>query len=187
MIAGLVIVTAGHAGDLAHPWTGQVRDLLDGPLAPFRNLHKFDALIRLPLALGLAALPVAGPVRLRRPVTAVAAGLLALTLVPVGTAGVTARGAFADIPAYWREAAAWLNRNTGDGMVLAMPGSARGEYLWGRPLDEPMQSLLTVRWATHANVPWGRPAWPGSCRRWTSASPPGTARRVSPRPCAGPG
>ncbi|WP_261985939.1 alpha-(1-_3)-arabinofuranosyltransferase [Microbispora sp. CSR-4] len=157
VIAGLVIVTAGHAGDLAHPWTGQVRDLLDGPLAPFRNLHKFDALIRLPLALGLAALPVAGPVRLRRPVTAVAAGLLALTLVPVGTAGVTARGAFADIPAYWREAAAWLNRNTGDGMVLAMPGSARGEYLWGRPLDEPMQSLLTVRWATHANVPWGSP------------------------------
>ncbi|HEU4676856.1 MAG TPA: alpha-(1-_3)-arabinofuranosyltransferase family protein, partial [Motilibacteraceae bacterium] len=51
----------------------------------------------------------------------------------------------------------WLNRNTGDGMVLAMPGSARGEYLWGRPLDEPMQSLLTVRWATHANVPWGSP------------------------------
>lgn len=161
VIAGLVIVTAGHAGDLAHPWTGQVKDLLDGPLAPFRNLHKFDALIRLPLALGLAALPIAlpttGSVRLRRPVTAAAAGLLALTLVPVGTAGVTARGAFADIPTYWREAAAWLNRNAGDGMVLAMPGSARGEYLWGRPLDEPMQSLLTVRWATHANVPWGSP------------------------------
>ncbi|GLX04488.1 alpha-(1-_3)-arabinofuranosyltransferase family protein [Microbispora sp. NBRC 16548] len=157
VIAGLLLVTAGHAGDLAHPWTGQVRDLLDGPLAPFRNLHKFDALIRLPLALGLAALPVAGPVRLRRPVTALAAGLLALTIVPVATAGVTARGSFADLPTYWREAAAWLNRNAGDGMVLAMPGSARGEYLWGRPLDEPMQSLLTVRWATHANVPWGSP------------------------------
>ncbi|WP_205826194.1 alpha-(1-_3)-arabinofuranosyltransferase domain-containing protein [Microbispora catharanthi] len=157
VIAGLLVVTAGHAGDLAHPWTGQVRDLLDGPLAPFRNLHKFDALIRLPLALGLAALPVAGPVRLRGRVTAAAAGLLALTIVPVATAGVTARGSFADLPAYWREAAAWLNRNAGDGMVLAMPGSARGEYLWGRPLDEPMQSLLTVRWATHANVPWGSP------------------------------
>lgn len=157
VVAGLLIVTAGHAGELAHPWTAQVRDLLDGPLAPFRNLHKFDALIRLPLALGLAALPVAGPVRLRRPVTAVASGLLALTLVPIGSAGVTARGAFADIPAYWRQAAAWLNANAGDGMVLAMPGSARGEYLWGRPLDEPMQSLLTVRWATHANVPWGSP------------------------------
>ncbi|MGW5260974.1 alpha-(1-_3)-arabinofuranosyltransferase domain-containing protein [Microbispora sp. NPDC004025] len=161
VVAGLLIVTAGHAGDLAHPWTGQVRDLFDGPLAPFRNLHKFDALIRLPLALGLAALPAAlpatGSARLRGPVTAATAGLLALTLVPVGTAGVTARGSFADLPTYWREAAAWLNRDAGDGMVLAMPGSARGEYLWGRPLDEPMQSLLTVRWATHANVPWGSP------------------------------
>ncbi|MEZ0075035.1 alpha-(1-_3)-arabinofuranosyltransferase family protein [Planotetraspora sp. GP83] len=157
VIAGLLVITAGHAGDLAHPWTGQVKALLDGPLAPFRNLHKFDALIRLPLALGLAALPVAGPVRFRKPVMAVSAGLLTLTLVPVATAGVTTRGAFADIPSYWRDAAAWLNRSTGDGMVLAVPGSARGEYLWGRPLDEPMQSLLTVRWATHANVPWGSP------------------------------
>ncbi|GAA0365955.1 alpha-(1-_3)-arabinofuranosyltransferase [Microbispora corallina] len=157
VVAGVLVVTAGHAGDLAHPWTSQVQALFDGPLAPFRNLHKFDALIRLPLALGLAALPVAGPVRARRPVLAVTAGALALTLVPVATAGVTPQGSFADIPSYWRDAATWLNRNTGDGMVLAMPGSARGEYLWGRPLDEPMQSLLTVRWATHANVPWGSP------------------------------
>ncbi|MEU0481945.1 alpha-(1-_3)-arabinofuranosyltransferase family protein [Streptosporangium sp. NPDC006013] len=157
LLAGVVIVSAGHADVLAHPWTEQVRALLDGPLAPFRNLHKFDALLRLPLALGLAALPLAGPVRWRRPVLAASAVLVALGASPVATAGTTPAGAFEDVPAYWREAATWLNRNAGDGMVLAAPGSRRGEYLWGRPMDEPMQSLLTVRWATHTNVPWGSP------------------------------
>ncbi|MEV4745377.1 alpha-(1-_3)-arabinofuranosyltransferase family protein [Streptosporangium amethystogenes subsp. fukuiense] len=157
LLAGVVIVSAGHADVLAHPWTEQVRALLDGPLAPFRNLHKFDALLRLPLALGLAALPLAGPARLRRPVLAASAVLVALGALPVATAGVTPTGAFEDVPSYWRDAATWLNRNTGDGMVLAAPGSRRGEYLWGRPMDEPMQSLLTVRWATHTNVPWGSP------------------------------
>ncbi|WP_245789034.1 alpha-(1-_3)-arabinofuranosyltransferase domain-containing protein [Streptosporangium canum] len=156
LLAGVVIVSAGHADALAHPWTEQVKALLDGPLAPFRNLHKFDALLRLPLALGLAALPLIGPVRLRKPVLAASAGLVALTALPVA-AGITPTGAFAEVPSYWRDAATWLNRNTGDGMVFAAPGSRRGEYLWGRPMDEPMQSLLTVRWATHTNVPWGSP------------------------------
>lgn len=157
LLAGVVIVSAGHTDVLAHPWTEQVRALFDGPLAAFRNLHKFDALLRLPLALGLAALPLAAPVRLRRPVLAASAVLVALSALPVATAGTTPAGAFDEVPSYWRDAATWLNRNTGDGMVLAAPGSRRGEYLWGRPMDEPMQSLLTVRWATHTNVPWGSP------------------------------
>ncbi|WP_326820254.1 alpha-(1-_3)-arabinofuranosyltransferase domain-containing protein [Streptosporangium sp. NBC_01756] len=157
LLAGVVIVSAGHADAFAHPWTEQVKALLDGPLAPFRNLHKFDALIRLPLALGLAALPLAGPVRLRRPVLVASAVLAALAALPVATAGASPAGGFAEVPSYWRDATTWLNRNTGSGMVLAAPGSRRGEYLWGRPMDEPMQSLLTVRWATHTNVPWGSP------------------------------
>ncbi|WP_449065376.1 alpha-(1-_3)-arabinofuranosyltransferase domain-containing protein [Planomonospora algeriensis] len=156
-LAGIVILSFGHADALVHPWTEEVRALLDGPLAPFRNLHKFDALVRLPLALGLAALPAALPVRLRDPALLFASGTLALTVAPVAFAGVTPAGAFSEVPAYWRDAAAWLNKHTGDGMVLAAPGSRRGEYVWGRPMDEPVQSLLTVRWATHTNVPWGSP------------------------------
>jgi arabinofuranan 3-O-arabinosyltransferase len=155
VLAGVVIIIAGHADAIAFPWTEQVRGVLDGPLAPFRNLHKFDALIRLPLALGLAALPAARPRIVRLRLATASAGLAALAVLPVATSGITPAGSFADLPGYWRDAASWLNRNTGQGMVLAVPGSARGEYLWGRPLDEPMQSLLTVRWATHSNVPWG--------------------------------
>ncbi|WP_344855613.1 alpha-(1-_3)-arabinofuranosyltransferase domain-containing protein, partial [Planomonospora alba] len=168
-LAGILIISFGHADALAHPWTGQVRALLDGVLSPFRNLHKFDALIRLPLALGLAALPAAvrlprlsGALReaglpLRRPAVLLLSGLVALTAVPVASAGVTVKGGFEELPVYWRQAADWLNERTGGGMVLAVPGSRRGEYVWGRPVDEPMQSLLTVRWATHTNVPWGSP------------------------------
>ncbi|WP_248963534.1 alpha-(1-_3)-arabinofuranosyltransferase domain-containing protein [Sphaerisporangium perillae] len=167
VLAGIMIVSAGHADALAFPWSEQVRNLLDGPLAPFRNLHKFDALLRLPLALGLAALLTwrPHPIRLgptlwrpqafRLGLAAVTTGLAGLAVLPVATAGITPAGAFTDLPSYWRDAATWLNANTGHGMVLAVPGSKRGEYLWGRPLDEPMQSLLTVRWATHSNVPWG--------------------------------
>ncbi|GAA3829988.1 alpha-(1-_3)-arabinofuranosyltransferase [Sphaerisporangium flaviroseum] len=155
VLAGVVIVTAGHAGALTFPWTEQVKGLLDGPLAPFRNLHKFDALLRLPLALGLAALPAWRPQGARLRLAAASAGLAGLAVLPVATSGITPAGAFTDLPSYWRDAATWLNGNTGQGMVLAVPGSKRGEYLWGRPLDEPMQSLLTVRWATHSNVPWG--------------------------------
>ncbi|MEV5408046.1 alpha-(1-_3)-arabinofuranosyltransferase [Thermopolyspora sp. NPDC052614] len=154
-LVGVVIVTAGHADALAFPWAEQVRAAFDGPLAPFRNLHKFDALIRLPLALGLAALPMARPSGVRLRVAALSAGVAVLSAVPVATAGVTPPGSFADLPSYWRDAANWLNRETGQGMVLAIPGSKRGEYQWGRPLDEPMQMLLTVRWANHSNVPWG--------------------------------
>jgi len=160
VLAGVAIVTAGHAGTLAFPWAEQVRAAFDGVLAPFRNLHKFDALIRLPLALGLAALPVRLPYparpRLALPGPAVlAAAAVVCALTPIATAGLTPPGPFLALPSYWRDAAAWLNRNAGDHMVLVVPGAKRGEYQWGRPLDEPMQMLLTARWATHANVPWG--------------------------------
>lgn len=157
LLAGIVIISTGHADALAHPWAEQVRALLDGPLAPFRNLHKFDALVRLPLALGLAALPLTAPARLRVPVGAVASGVVLLTALPAASVGVVPSGAFKEVPGYWRDAATWLNERTGDGMVLAAPGAGRGDYVWGRPMDEPMQSLLTVRWAAHTNVPWGSP------------------------------
>ncbi|MFC4058122.1 alpha-(1-_3)-arabinofuranosyltransferase family protein [Planomonospora corallina] len=168
-LAGVAVISFGHTDVLAHPWTDQVRALLDGLLAPFRNLHKFDALVRLPLALGLAALPAAVPDRLRRltvpglrgglrrPVTLAASGAFILTAAPVAFAGVTPAGGFDEVPGYWREATTWLNEHTGDGMVLAVPGTGHGRYVWGRPMDEPMQSLLTVRWAAHSNVPWGSP------------------------------
>ncbi|GLW95957.1 coagulation factor 5/8 type [Microtetraspora sp. NBRC 16547] len=154
-LLGTAIMVTGHTSVVANPFAGDIRELFDGVLAAFRNIHKFDALVRLPVALGLAYLPVSGMPRLRVPIAATSTALLALTFVPIASVGLAARGSYTEIPGYWREAATWLNRNAGTSMVLAAPGSRWGEYLWGRPMDEPMQPLLDVRWTTRMIVPWG--------------------------------
>ena len=56
------------------------------------------------------------------------------------------------MPGYWRQAADWLNSRAGDQGVLAVPGSAFGEYTWGRPMDDIMQPMLTTISATRTHA-----------------------------------
>ena len=53
-LAGLTLLTMGYVGTLDSPFAPQFRALLDGPLAPLRNVHKFEPVLRLPIALGIA-------------------------------------------------------------------------------------------------------------------------------------
>ncbi|NDU77263.1 DUF3367 domain-containing protein, partial [Actinomadura sp. DSM 109109] len=181
LLTGLAILSMGHLGDLPGPFAGQLRDLLDGPLAPLRNLHKFDTVVRLPLALGLAHAIVAAARRqagstgrgaargagrvpgvspkalLSVPVAAaVALGGIGLTAVSKGLSGP---GEFTDVPRYWRDAAAWINARAGRQAVLAVPGAPFGEYLWGRPMDDIVQPLLSARWGVRQLVPAGSPGY----------------------------
>lgn len=194
LLAGVAIVSLGHLSDIPGPFAAQLRDLLDGPLAPMRNLHKFDAVVRLPLALGLAHLltaagrharnardarnaraarqpdglrslsggsgPAFGPAArslLSLPVAAaVALGGIGLTAVSHGLSGP---GEFKDVPKYWRDAASWINARAGQQGVLAVPGAPFGEYLWGRPMDDIVQPLLTARWGVRQLVPAGSPGY----------------------------
>ncbi|GAA2423680.1 alpha-(1-_3)-arabinofuranosyltransferase family protein [Actinomadura vinacea] len=178
LLSGLAIISMGHLGGLPGPFAAELRDLLDGPLAPLRNLHKFDAVVRLPLALGLAHLltvaaaataarangPGRRPERRQRvraivsvPVAAaVALGGIGVTAVSKGLSGP---GEFAQVPRYWKDAASWLNTRAGQQGVLALPGAAFGEYLWGRPMDDIVQPLLTARWAVRQLVPAGSPGY----------------------------
>ncbi|NEA24704.1 alpha-(1-_3)-arabinofuranosyltransferase domain-containing protein, partial [Actinomadura bangladeshensis] len=186
LLAGVAIVSMGHISDIPGPFAAQLRDLLDGPLAPLRNLHKFDAVVRLPLALGLAHLLTAagrhlrdrrarnarvrslsdgtGPVfgvtlrsLLNLPVAAaVALGGIGLTAVSHGLSGP---GDFKEVPKYWRDAASWINARAGQQGVLAVPGAPFGEYLWGRPMDDIVQPLLTARWGVRQLVPAGSPGY----------------------------
>ena len=194
LLSGVAILSIGHISDLPGPLAAQMRELLDGPLAPLRNLHKFDAVVRLPLALGLAHVLV---VAARKTAAAGAGGggrvrglgggpapagalsgamsggtLKALVSLPVAAAvalggvGVTAAshglsgpGEFEQVPRHWRDAASWINARAGQQGVLAVPGAPFGEYLWGRPMDDIVQPLLTARWGVRQLVPAGSPGY----------------------------
>ena len=158
----------GHDGVLASPLSGVVRDLLDGGLAPLRNVHKLDPVVRLPLAIGLAHL-VGVLVAVRRTRFPRRAGrrqrllvarvgvvavvvLLAASAWPLLT-GSTRQAGWSEVPAEWRQAAAYLGERPDAGRTWVLPGSGFGRQTWGRTVDEPIQPLALAAWVTRSQVP----------------------------------
>ncbi len=167
-LVGLLTLTAGNMSDGGAAFAATVREALDGPLAALRNLHKFDVVLRLPLALATAhMLDTVGRIavirRFTRPTNMaprrVALGVTAIALLAVasgaGSAGLAAGGGFWALPQHWRQATAWLDQHAGPGTTLLVPGSNFAEYNWGRSLDEPVQPLLDSPWAVRSLVPAG--------------------------------
>ncbi len=161
LLVGLLMVTAGHQGAVQGLLAGGLAEALDGALAPLRNVHKFDPVVRLPLVVGLAwtlerllRARVRGLGRLDRGV-AVGVVLVAVTVAasPALLTRLAPSGAFLDVPDYWRETAGWLERNAAPGTALLVPGSPFGEYVWGDPHDEPMQALARSSWAVRNQIP----------------------------------
>ncbi|WP_433388533.1 alpha-(1-_3)-arabinofuranosyltransferase domain-containing protein [Micromonospora sp. KLBMP9576] len=167
-LTGLTLLTMGYVGSLDSPLSAQVRDLLDGPLAPFRNVHKLDPVLRLPLMLGFAHGVDAWVTRLhratvrRRP----ALRLRPLLFVPVlllvlGAAAPAWLGqlrpgpGWSDLPPHWRAAATWLAERDAVARTLMVPGSGFGQYEWGRSVDEPLQALAGAPWAVRYQIPLG--------------------------------
>lgn len=150
LLAGVFIILAGSVSTLGNPLAPAIDHIINGPLAPFRNLRKFDPLVRLPIAMGLAGLLAS--VRVRRPrlvVASVVAGAIALLAFPVYLTGLGMPGSFARIPSYWVSAANWLNRHAGNQGILEEPGARFGQYTWGSPLDDVLQPLATGNWASN--------------------------------------
>ncbi len=175
LLAGLLLMAVGHTGPLAPA----ARDLLDGPLAALRNVHKLDLLVRLPLTVGLSHLLAVGPAALERawsrldarvpehwglpgpgPVVGGAGLLVVLALLgsvaPALRGDLAGRAPFDGMPGYWRSAATWLDDHP-SGRTLLAPATAFGDYRWGHTNDEPLVALTSSPVALRDAVPLGAP------------------------------
>lgn len=164
LLVGVLMVAAGHSGPVQGWFAGDIRSLLDGALAPLRNVHKFDPIVRLPLALGLAiALDHAVARRAERPAGAGRANRLVLAAtVLVALAGsvapaladrITPARPVLNVPGYWQETATWLSEQGDGDQAMLIPGTTFADYLWGAPRDEPLQFLAHSRWAVRNVIP----------------------------------
>lgn len=167
---GLAALAAlsGYPGPLGGPFHVQLAQLLNASLAVFRNVYKLEPVAAAALALGIAHILAAAA----RRADAVAGGpargaYLRLALVPVGVflvAGlalpylsgqVLNPGSFTAVPGYWYRLAAFLRTHSPQAPALVVPAEAHGTYLWGEPIDDPLESLATSPWVARSLVPYG--------------------------------
>ena len=160
VLAGMVLVSLGHTGVVQGIFAPAAQEALDGLLAPLRNTHKFDLILRLPLALGVGfAIDALSRRSLRRHpagprvIAATMAVLLAVGAWPMATGTLVRDRSYEAIPDYWPEVAQWLAEEAPDGRALLVPGASFGIYSWGRTQDEPLQPLAASPWAVRDAVP----------------------------------
>lgn len=136
-----------------------ITGFLDSSGVAFRNVHKFDLLVRLPLTIGIAQ--VLSRLALPKP-RAVAAALLiglvaAAATAPAWSLRLLPLGAYEKVPDYWADAAAYLNTHAKGTRTLILPASSFARQDWGWTRDEPAQALLTVPWAVRDAIPLVNP------------------------------
>ncbi|HET8559203.1 MAG TPA: alpha-(1-_3)-arabinofuranosyltransferase family protein [Marmoricola sp.] len=165
VLVGLALVGLGYSRDLAGFFAQERMSSLDYALAPLRNLHKFDVVLRVPLVLGLAhllkdlprAFRGAGSLLARRmAVAAVALALIGLVTPWVYTS-VPATGGVASVPHYWSRVADYLARHDDGSVALELPASSFGVYSWGNVHDDVLQGLARSPWAVRSVVPLAQP------------------------------
>jgi arabinofuranan 3-O-arabinosyltransferase len=174
LLAGVGLVSLGHLAEVQGLLAERLHDALDGPLAPLRNVHKWDPVVRLPLVLGLAHIAgvavgrvqraradrtaprtrgrAAGTVASRAVLVALAVALVA-SVSPALAGRLAPPTGFADVPGYWEETADFLAAQQPSGRALLVPGSSFPQYEWGTPIDEPMQALAESPWDVRNAIP----------------------------------
>lgn len=164
LVTGVVAMSLAHDGPAASPLVSHAQAALDGPLAAFRNIHKTDVLVRLPLIVGfshllgvVAAADLSRSGRWVRIAGRSAPGLSAVLVIaaasPAFTGAVAFRGGHEEIPQHWVELGAWLDDRADDSGSLLVPAASFGEYGWGRTVDEPLRSLTHAPFGVRDAVP----------------------------------
>src|SRR6185295_17603064 len=158
---------AGYGRALGGPLHGPVDHLLDGPLAPFRNVYKLEPVIAAALALGLAHAvatwlarhPGRRATTLQRIYTREARAVVGVVLIglmlPYLSGQVLNPGSFTAVPRYWYQVAAYLAAKSPQNTAVVVPADAHGTYLWGDPIDDPLVALAKSPWAQRGLVPYG--------------------------------
>jgi arabinofuranan 3-O-arabinosyltransferase len=162
-VVGLGCLTVAHGGLAGAPVAEAMRGLLDGALQIFRNVHKVDPVVRLPLAIGFgyAALRASEAAVARVP--ALAEWNRLFFLVPLLVVLVLGRPfllndartpGWETVPTAWQQARSYLQENAGEGdRTLILPGSRFAQHEWGWTLDEPLAILGGVSTVTRSQVP----------------------------------
>lgn len=172
LFVGLLLVTMGHLGSVQGWFAPNLHEALDGVLAAARNVHKFDPIVRLPLVLGMALLldALRAPeysaeysAGSRQPGLFVGVSILAVAAL-VGAALPAIQGRMApdgrmqEVPSYWEQAGAWLDRQGHEGAALMAPGIGVAKFVWGTPNDEPLEFLVKKgRFGVRSNIPFVPP------------------------------
>ena len=160
-----VVALAGYFGPLGGPLSGPLDELFNGTLAPLRSLYKIEPVVAVALALGSAhamSCWTRGDLPLRTgrvPRSAAIAPLAAVVLlglaIPQLSGQVLQPGSFSQVPGYWYQAAAFLAAHSPEQTALVVPADSHGLYLWGDPIDDPLEPLATSPWAERELVPYG--------------------------------
>lgn len=177
LVLGIALVTLGHVATVGPPFAGTVRNLLDATLNPFRNVHKFDPLIRLPIAVGLGHavaaaarwLPVHTVTRVGRrrfayhprAVAALALiGIGAIAIAPALAGRVVPQTRTSNDPSWWAQTGSWLGQHeAAGGRALVVPGAAQPAYVWGEPRDDALQPVADGPWTVRDATPLTQPGY----------------------------
>ncbi|WP_018295958.1 DUF3367 domain-containing protein [Corynebacterium lubricantis] len=147
LCVGVALMGMAH-GPFAQGWIS----LLDDSLAPFRNLHKLDPLVRLPIVLGVGH--VISQVQWKRVPVLTAVVLIAFTATsPAWSLRLAPEGTWEEVPSYWYEAAAFVDKHAADTRTLVLPEASFARQDWGWTRDEPIQALADVPFAVRDAIP----------------------------------
>ncbi|MHB1890237.1 MAG: alpha-(1-_3)-arabinofuranosyltransferase domain-containing protein [Acidimicrobiales bacterium] len=182
LVVGTLAISAGYWGHFGSPVAHVLHLVLEGPLAPLRNVNKFQPIVTLALVLGMAhgmdkadftklvralrtrASPAGVAARrshtaksptMRAAAYGCVALLVGIAALPLFTGKVYAQGSFTSLPAYWRQAIDWLDAHGGHTTTLVVPGESFARFGWGTTDDQPLQNVATVPWAIRNIVPLG--------------------------------
>src|SRR5579884_612366 len=165
VVVGTILSVGAHPFDHPSPIGAAFKATATGTTAGFalRSTNRAVPLIVLGIAVFLGAGVTALITRLRVAgvlAAVIVAGLGAADLPPLWLGQMVAPNLARaeNIPNYWNQVAAYLDRGPHDTRVLALPGIDFAAYRWGDTVDPVLPGLMDRPFVARELVPYGSPA-----------------------------